>query len=762
MSNLISIPPKQSQSLPTFAQSLVEHITGHDASIHPDAVTPDAQSLAELRDKMVASNGQSLAPLVAYYDQLSFAMSKLPTELALPLPWYPLFSIPPSQASFATLGSFPTGTPVSVPNLAYERACVLLAIAVQHLKDGTERDRSDAEGIKGAIASFQRAAGVLSALLALSSSTSSTASSSKLVIEEHWAADLSKDALTSLINLALAQAQEAFWLKGVMDRLKNGTIAKLASQVAAYYTLAHEAADRAKTDAWNFPINFGRHLLLKSLHFRAVAQFRKSIDDLSGNRYGDEIARLELADTLVKQALGSPTKGVEKSVVKDLQSLQSALTENIARADKDNRLIYLAPITPVSSLPVIVPASMVKPTSHPQPSTPPNPVFASLVPKEVGIAIKVWDDRKREWFREEIKDRAEGIDGTERAVLEALNLPGALQAVAQPVGLPPSVLAKAQEVREAGGVDRLRTSMSDVRRVARVAQEILDETHAILEDEEEGDREKREKFGTDRWTRPASGAVNAPYRERVDNLAGTLSMAMESDKVVRTKFSEWEEPITVLSGSERDIESSIPSHLTPSLNSTESSTLTDLRRALQVLEDLKAVRRHTVEAAQVTIDGDDVRDEVMRRVGDGDVEKFEEVFEQRLEGFRMFKKRLVENGNRVDDTLDAVKSANIAFVQSRKQDLRLKAREEVLQRLDAAYHKYRELSTNLQEGFKFYSDLAGLLNELRDRCKEWVYARNIESQDHLNAITFGMGGMRLNAVRPGVFDPKKDGPLRFG
>ena len=59
--------------------------------------------------------------------------------------------------------------------------------------------------------------------------------------------------------------------------------------------------------------------------------------------------------------------------------------------------------------------------------------------------------------------------------LASLGLPGSIQAVSQPLGLPPSLLAKAQEVRSAGGAARVRTMMQDVRRVAQIDQQVLDE-----------------------------------------------------------------------------------------------------------------------------------------------------------------------------------------------------------------------------------------------------------------------------------------------
>lgn len=129
--------------------------------------------------------------------------------------------------------------------------------------------------------------------------------------------------------MCLAQAQEVFWQKGVMserraprtwalstahafvpfkDRLKNGTIAKLAAQVAEFYGQASARAAEAKGaggvwPAFSFPevrpslavcdYELTRlpsyqalvsHLMIKNLHFAAVAQYRKSVDDLGANR----------------------------------------------------------------------------------------------------------------------------------------------------------------------------------------------------------------------------------------------------------------------------------------------------------------------------------------------------------------------------------------------------------------------------------------------------------------------------------------------
>jgi hypothetical protein len=69
-----------------------------------------------------------------------------------------------------------------------------------------------------------------------------------------------------------------------------------------------------------------RFLAFKHAHFTAVAHYRRSLDDLGANRYGDELGRLRiceraLADVLLpsKPGGGGGKRGVPEAVVRDLK-----------------------------------------------------------------------------------------------------------------------------------------------------------------------------------------------------------------------------------------------------------------------------------------------------------------------------------------------------------------------------------------------------------------------------------------------------------
>lgn len=244
-------------------------------------------------------------------------------------------------------------------------------------------------------------------------------------------ADMSSGALQTLINLMLAQAQECIWQRAAMDQLRDGTIARLAIKIAEFYDAAYELATHSSTQGV-FPKPWLTHMQVKALHFNAAAQFRKSCECISQNKYGEEVARLRIANSLVKRAFDmiksffSGTPMVSNTVVSDLRSLQQIIQTNLARAEKDNDVIYLETLPSESALPPIQKSEMVKPTPPAEIADPvaimlanerrgsPHPViglplFQKLVPFAVHQAASVYVDRKERVIKEDIIARLEEL-----------------------------------------------------------------------------------------------------------------------------------------------------------------------------------------------------------------------------------------------------------------------------------------------------------------------------------------------------------------
>ena len=117
-------------------------------------------------------------------------------------------------------------------------------------------------------------------------------------------------------------------------------IARLANQVSEFY----EQALSAGMNSVNIPSDWITHVNGKKLHFFSAAQYRKSIDAVSGpgrSNYGEEVARLQEALRTVNKAL-ERKNFLGRGVREDLLGLQAILERDSKRAEKDNDLIYLS------------------------------------------------------------------------------------------------------------------------------------------------------------------------------------------------------------------------------------------------------------------------------------------------------------------------------------------------------------------------------------------------------------------------------------
>lgn len=90
------------------------------------------------------------------------------------------------------------------------------------------------------------------------------------------------------------------------------------------------------------------------------------------------------------------------------------LTDTRLLCRRDNDLIYLATPTPPSTLPVIAPAALARPTLAPELADPlahlHSPLFAALVPREVAEVLDLWEDRKRGWLDDKVVAPAKDLD----------------------------------------------------------------------------------------------------------------------------------------------------------------------------------------------------------------------------------------------------------------------------------------------------------------------------------------------------------------
>jgi len=255
-----------------------------------------------------------------------------------------------------------------------------------------------------------------------------------------------------------------------------------------------------------------------------------------------------------------------------------------------------------------------------------------------------------------------------------------------------------------------------------------------LDNEASEDEAIRKELPLDRMK---SHEANAELIEKAERYQNILSQAAASDESVRQKWDEWEDNITELTLDESTLEISIPSAVSSSAQSTPQSRLTRqharaLRVKLEGLDTLNLDRGRLVHRASSLVAADDIGPLILKasckfeQLADIQPEMFEDVSDEQLAKFDKFLMEMSEIERKQNDILEDIQNRNKQFLDSKRDDPAVKEREQALQSLDLAYFKYREITRNLDEGFKFYNDLAGILIQFKEVCKAWSLQRNQE------------------------------------
>ncbi|RMZ81281.1 hypothetical protein DV737_g2539, partial [Chaetothyriales sp. CBS 132003] len=743
--NILELPFRKTHSV-ELALAIKRYISQHyDQS--PAQFADDLQAIDALREDAVhvlEPHVSGIARLQRYAAQLQYLSGKFPIDIGVEFPWYPAIGYHTTKA-------------VLQNNLRYELANILFNLAALYSQLAYHGNRTTSEGLKQAAQHDIAAAGTLSFLRTD-------------IIPDMRATppeDMDGPTLQSLEQMCLAQAQECFWLKAVKDGMKDGTIARLAAKVSDYYSAAGDWA--VKSDA--ISTEWIHHFAAKHHHFAAAAQYRMSVDCLEKRKYGEEVARLRDSIACVNEAL-KEQRWINRIVLADLQGLKSKVTEELKRAEKDNDVLYLLPVPPKTELKLLDRANMVKsktPTAVTDaismlgPTQPFGiPLFEKLVPYAVHQAASIYEDRRDRLVNQSIVADLESMTAKIQGTLQSLGLPGSLQAVEKPLGLPPTLVSKAEELKQQDALYRIKRSLEDTTKLKTNDLAIYQEGVALLEAEREEDDAGRSKFGTDRWTRPPSKVALAKLYQQSTELQGYLNSAGSSDSLVQAKIRDNEHMLQIMTGSNRDLESYVPSsrnvHLTPTIESASRA----LRTQLNEISRLETRRKRKIEALRAKAKNDDISPALLTEAARLEREfpmqpisaaQFEPLFDSRLAEYDGEQADLETEQEGQDQLLAKLREANKAFEQARREELSsssgpVRAREKALQNLEMAYVKYREIISNLDTGRKFYNDLASHVSRFRDECQKQVAARRIEKSELETELVSGdVGRLNLEEMR---------------
>ncbi|XP_006825362.2 programmed cell death 6-interacting protein-like [Saccoglossus kowalevskii] len=525
--------------------------------------------------------------------------------------------------------------------------------------------------------------------------------------------DIEPDVLSTLSAIMLAQAQEVFFKKAVMDKMKSVVIAKIANQAHDLY------ADALKSCNETIPKDWYSILAGKTPYFQGEAEYHQSLVCKAAKNFGEEISRLRHASELIEAAHNRGGLSVS------FKDTAAKIKRNYDESKKDNDFIYHERVPDVGSLAAIGKAPIAKAIP---PSTPMGAqftdLFEKLVPLSVHQSVTSFENRKAEIVNREIgklRSKTEFLNG----VLSTFNLPAAIEDISGN-NVPPSLLEKSRNMQQQGGLHALDQMISELPELLQRNKEILDESIRLLDKEQSSDDQMRGQF-KERWTRVPSQQLTEPLRAEAAKYKGILDNAIQADHIVKEKYNAHKDGFILMNKSESDLAKGIPT-AGPTATPQGSSAVKELRQLLDQVNSMKKER--DVLEQQIKETTLDMRPRFLEALAaDGAIDE-EAISTQQLEQtYGVLSQQANESSERQDALLANIERTNMQFCKEKQSNAGAQKREEMLRKLAAAYDAFMELLANLKEGTKFYNDLTPLLLRFQSKATDFVFARKTEKEE---------------------------------
>jgi programmed cell death 6-interacting protein len=153
--------------------------------------------------------------------------------------------------------------------------------------------------------------------------------------------------------------------------------------------------------------------------------------------------------------------------------------------------------------------------------------------------------------------------------------------------------------------------MEDIAKLKTNDQSILNEGIDLLKGEKTEDDRARAKYGTERWVRePSEVALSNLYAQSTE-LQGYMKSAAASDELVQTKVRDSEHILRILTGTNRDLESHVPSSRRVALTPQIELESTRLRTCLNEVSRLETRRKRTIESLREKAQKDDISEFIL-------------------------------------------------------------------------------------------------------------------------------------------------------
>ena len=615
-------------------------------------------------------------------------------------------------------------------NISFEIYNVLYDLAITYYNIGrveaAEAGDDDAK-LKEAIKAYQYAAGFFDKIK----------NEAPLSIQDkELPNDLKPNYMTYCSCICIAKAQLLLIKVAEKKKTSAGLLAQLCKGVEDMYKNAQLIAKekplcKVLGDQYlyviNNRVNYSQAYTYSKLRDAAIADFEKK-----GDGYG---VCITYQGAIVQCLLNNEKelKKIKVPMAKDALVYEKEKQLGGEMFEKNER-IYRNPCPDLANLPKCQQKIMANAAMPPEFKNDVEDArdLDALIPKEVKMMISQYKMKMMDFISQNLNNYE-----TEDTILQFLNslgLPANLETVLSSASISDSLWRGIAEVQAKGGAMYLQNMMQALQRMPGEIKNRIDNSLALLKNEDMEDQKLRAQYGT-KWTRRQSSDLNGNYLHTLEDYKGKLNQAMECDKNTFNDIQNNLRYFELLSLPREQLDQRIP-HRVDGSKIKNCPEAMDLRKELDNLDAEKVKAMEIINKVFASLNDDNVAGQFIQVLQQKATEN--NILDQNKAAYMTMFNELGVISNNIRSIKVNIQSKNEVFMRVKNDKFKPDpANEQFFRELDSYVQLFRTKELNLQQGLNFYKQFDQKLNELNRNITDFLMARDMDKNELIKYVTMG-------------------------
>jgi hypothetical protein len=326
--------------------------------------------------------------------------------------------------------------------------------------------------------------------------------------------------------------------------------------------------------------------------------------------------------------------------------------------------------------------------------------------------------------------------------LTKLNLPYSLEALVCEDGLPETLWNNISEVQQKGSSVFLSNGLANIENRRDEVFHKISDLELMLYEEQEEDNKMRMLY-SNRWTRLPSSQINKNYMDKLNDYKSKLIIAKNTDSNIKQSVLDNMRYFDLINLPKKLIESKlIKSHKNLDSEVANSEEASKLRSFLEKLNNLKEKIMEGIHNIFNKLNDDNLVPQFMLVLSKKLTEN--EIFDENKIKYGEIIYNLKSLSEEVTNLKNEIIEKNEAFLKLKSLKGKFSSSQEnenFLSELNYSVENFNKKNFEITQGLNFYNEFFNKLEELNEKIKDFILARNFEKEDLSEAISRGQNIM---------------------